>query len=160
MVLLYKDKKVIIQTILYSYPDICMDRKQREERYLSAASGSGRDSGVRVQGGEGVACQERFAELMESDAQLQQATKIIAEMQRGFQRMGKDEYLAVREFYFERAGRSGTAAALNMSESNVDKKIERAFFVMQDYCSEVYHLFCQWRKVRDRERRESAVLMM
>lgn len=157
---MYKDKKVIIQTILYAYPDVCMDRKQRDEWHLATASSSSGGDSVRVDGGESVAAQEQYFEALERDCQLQRANSIIAEMQKGLGRLQLEEYLAVREFFFERAGRSGTAAALSMSESNVDKKIDRAFYVLQDHCSEVYHVFCQWRRVRDRERRESAVLVV
>lgn len=155
---MYKDKKVIIQTILFAYPDICMDKKQREERFVAVASGRSGDDSVRVQGGQPLSAQDKFTDLMERDQQLQKANVIISALQRGFQKMAKSDYLTIREFFFERSGRSGTASAMNMSESNVDKKIDRGFCALQDSCCEVYHIFCQWRRVRDKERLESSVI--
>jgi len=158
---MYKDKKVIIQTILFAYPDVCMDKKQREEKHLAwADSVPDAADNVRVQGGSSIAPQERYLDTKEKDTQLQRANEIIVEIQKGLSKLSKDEYLVVREFFFERAGRSGTASALAMSESNVDKKIDRAFGLLQDYCSEIYHIFCQWRRIRDKERRDSAVIVI
>ena len=148
---MYPDEIATVRAVLYAYPDVVIMCKAREDAILALMGGGG-EEGVRVQGGSGASCGDRYAMAMDKDKELALARTIRTAIKGGMQSLNRKEMDAVEAVFFKGMRQREASEYVGISVGYLSHVLDSAVSKMAEFCIPVYPLICQFREAIGKER--------
>lgn len=151
---MYPDEIATVQAVLRAYPDVVIAYKAREDRILASMS-SGGTEGVRVQGGSGASCGDRYVMATEKDKWMILVRDIRAAVKGGMRGLNHKEADAIDAVYFRNLRQREASEEVGISVGYLSHVLDSAISKMAEYCIPVYPLVCRFRESIEQKRSEA-----